>query len=62
VLQLSLDGVTFPLDPLGRWALQTDHDIPRRYVANSLVASNNAANTTNQTIRLSLQNVRAVPE
>jgi hypothetical protein len=62
VLQLSLDGYTFSLDPLGWWALQTDHDLPRRYVANSPVASNDAANATNQTIRLSLLNVRAEPE
>jgi len=27
VLQLTLDGLTL-LDPLGRWALQTDHDLP----------------------------------
>ena len=28
VLQLTLDEVTLLLDPLGRWALQTDHDLP----------------------------------
>ena len=57
-LQLSLDEFTFPLDRMGRWALQTDHDLPRRYVTNSQVAPNHATNTTNQIIRLSLPNVR----